>query len=121
MAANYELRCELHGHEEDIRAVCVVDDNVFATASRDKTVKIWKAEGDLGFSPMTTLVGHTHFVTALAWMKPSTDPRFPSGTVVSGSRDKKVIAWDIYTGAPVYEMEGHEQQVRKTSRDQSQY
>jgi WD40 repeat protein len=91
----------------------VVDDNVFATASRDKTVKVWKAEGSLEFAPMATLVGHQHFATAVAWMPASADPQFPAGTFVSGSRDKKVIVWDIVSGTPAYEMEGHEQQVRE--------
>jgi|AntAceMinimDraft_5_1070358.scaffolds.fasta_scaffold16555_3 WD40 repeat protein len=51
--------------------VAVCGSDVFATCSRDKTVRVWReAIGSSGFSPGTVCIGHTSFVTALAYAPP---------------------------------------------------
>lgn len=58
-----------------------------ATASRDKTVKVWDARS---FDVRTRLDraagGHTHSANALCWLGP---------TLLSGGDDRHVIAWDM--------------------------
>lgn len=56
-------------------------------------------------------VGHTDFVSALAFAPPGVLEGCPAGAVVSGSRDKSVMVWDLATAAPVQKLEGHEYQV----------
>ncbi|KAK9806981.1 hypothetical protein WJX72_009418 [[Myrmecia] bisecta] len=107
---DYQLRCELRGHEEDVRGLCVCDLGLI-TGSRDKTVKIWHEEGPNSFSVVTTLVGHTDFVGPVAYIAPGLAKEFPSGAVVSGSRDTNVIVWDSNTTNPLHVLQGHSYQV----------
>lgn len=58
-------------------------------------------------------VGHTDFVSALAYAPPGLLEGCPGGAVVSGSRDTTVIVWDLQTAQPVQRLEGHEYQVRQ--------
>jgi phospholipase A-2-activating protein len=67
--------------------------------------------GQLGFTSAATLAGHTHFATAVAWVPPGALSAFPSGAVVSGSRDKRVLLWDAPSATQAAELVGHEQQV----------
>ena len=79
--------------------------DVFATCSRDKTVRVWReAIGGVGFACSTVCAGHQSFVTALAYA-PATN------SIVSGGRDKKLIAWDPATGDAKATMVGHELDV----------
>ncbi len=52
-------------------------------------------------------------MSALAYAPPGTLDDCPAGAVVSGSRDKSVMVWDVATSAPVQKLEGHEYQVRR--------
>lgn len=138
----YRLSCELRGHEEDVRAVCVISDDCIATASRDKTVRLWRREaegGSLGggssvpapadassasssmasssnilpyeFVLDKTMVGHSSFVGALAWLPPGADVGLPDGALVSGGMDCRMLTWDLTSAQTVRDVKGHEQQV----------
>lgn len=65
------------------------DRSLIATASRDKTVKIWDAKT---LKPMARLDikngGHSHSVNALSWNK-------ETGLLVSAGDDRRLIAWQI--------------------------
>ena len=37
----WKLRCELVGHEQDIRSICTTTDGSIVTCSRDKSVRKW--------------------------------------------------------------------------------
>ena len=63
------------------------------------------------FAPLPPQVGHTDFVSALAYAPPGVLPGCPGGAVVSGSRDCTVIVWDLASAEPVQKLEGHQYQV----------
>ena len=63
-------------------------------------------------APATPLqVGHTDFVSALAYAAPGVLQGCPNGAVVSGSRDTTVRVWDPQTAAVLQTLEGHQYQV----------
>src|SRR5581483_11711236 len=73
------------------------DGKTIASASDDRTVRLWDAAtGEL----RATLRGHRHRVTSVAFS--------PDGeTLASGSWDKTVRLWKA-TGAPLKKLEGHD-------------
>jgi hypothetical protein len=92
-----------------------------ATASRDKTLRLWPfaaagAAPDAAgaFGEPTVFVGHAHYVTALAWAPPGAlaGGAAPAGALVSGGRDASVIVWDPSTATPLQRLQGHAQQAR---------
>ncbi|PSC75649.1 phospholipase A-2-activating [Micractinium conductrix] len=108
---DFRLRCELRGHLEDVRSLAVTPNGALLTGSRDKTIKLWREGPDGAFHEESTLVGHTDFVSALAYAPPGVLPGCPGGAVVSGSRDCTVIVWDLASAEPVQKLEGHQYQV----------
>ena len=61
--ANGELLNVIHAHDQYILGLCVTKDGQYiATASKDKTIKVWKAD-TLNFE--ATLVGHTDEVSCV--------------------------------------------------------
>jgi WD40 repeat protein len=55
------------------------------------------------------LVGHTNVITALAWMPEDV------ATLISGSADKTLIAWDTAAGKQVRTFEGHSAAVNSVA------
>jgi hypothetical protein len=113
----YALRVALRGHGEDVRCVALAGDLGVATASRDRTLRLWpfSASAPGGFGEPTVFVGHANFVTALAWAPPGAlagAPDAATGALVTGSRDAAVFVWDVRTGEPTQRLTGHTQQVR---------
>ncbi|KAL9253320.1 Phospholipase A-2-activating protein-like protein [Drosera capensis] len=107
----YKLSCELRGHEDDVRGICVCDNAGIATSSRDRTVRFWPADGSGKYkgSSRKILLGHTSFVGPLAWIPPSGE--FPEGGLVSGGMDTLALVWDLRTGEKVQTLKGHKMQV----------
>lgn len=65
----------------------------FFTGSRDSTIKQWACQFDESSQPLQTLSGHEFVVTGL-----DTNPSNPH-QLVSGSRDYRLLLWDVETGA----------------------
>jgi hypothetical protein len=100
LAAEFSLRAELAGHDADVtmlclsvlvcadcgalqvRGLCPMENDMFASASRDHSVRIWApAKGGAGFEVSQILYGHDHFVAAVAYLPATaTTP----GMLVSG-------------------------------------
>ncbi|MEV5986254.1 AAA family ATPase [Streptomyces sp. NPDC052051] len=64
------------------------DGRTLATADEDRTVRLWRLDGDGPPSPLAALAGHTDTVKALAY---SADGR----TLASGGVDATVRLWDV--------------------------
>ncbi|KHG18527.1 Phospholipase A-2-activating [Gossypium arboreum] len=107
----YELRCQLRGHEDDVRGICVCGSEGIATSSRDRTVRFWSLDSSdkRKYVSSKMLLGHSSFVGPLAWIAP--DEEFPEGRIVSGGMDTMVFVWDLRTGQKVQSLKGHQLQV----------
>lgn len=80
-----EMRCvqELNGHASSINALVTFPNGVLASASSDRTIKLWDPiKGIL----LGTLIGHKGPVYALTLLS--------DGTLVSGSWDGSIKYWD---------------------------
>ncbi|GKV19763.1 hypothetical protein SLEP1_g29984 [Rubroshorea leprosula] len=107
----YQLRCQLRGHEDDVRGICVCGGESIATSSRDRTVRFWTLDPSdkRKFLSSKILLGHSSFVGPLAWISPNEE--FPEGGIVSGGMDTMVLVWDLRTGEKVQTLKGHQIQV----------
>ncbi|EAX96761.1 wd-repeat protein, putative [Trichomonas vaginalis G3] len=84
--------CNVVAHTKDINAIDVSSNgSMLATASRDKTCKLYKIEGD-NLKLMRTLVGHTGALWTVAFSP-------VDKIVATGSRDNTVKIWNIEDGA----------------------
>ncbi|KAL5788522.1 hypothetical protein ACOSP7_005471 [Xanthoceras sorbifolium] len=113
----YQLSCELRGHEDDVRGICVCDNVGIATSSRDRTVRFWSLDplDKRKYLSSKILFGHTSFVGPLAWISPNEE--FPEGGIVSGGMDTMVLVWDLRTGEKVRTLKGHQLQVTGVALD----
>jgi WD40 repeat protein/tRNA A-37 threonylcarbamoyl transferase component Bud32 len=90
------------GHNRRVTgAVWSPNGRFIATASFDRTVRIWQASNG---QHLTTCKGHMHRVTSLAW---SPDGRHLAST----SYDHSAYIWDAATGNAVFTYYGHQQQL----------
>lgn len=107
----YHLSCQLRGHEDDVRGICVCDNGGIATSSRDKTIRYWTLDqsNKRGFTMSKILLGHTSFVGPLRWIPPSDE--LPEGGIVSGGMDTLVLVWNLATGEISQTLKGHGLQV----------
>ena len=86
----------LAGHTDQISDIAFSSDGtLIASASDDKTVRVWKIDG----TPIATLEGHTEKVNCVAF---SSDGKL----IASASDDKIVRVWKI-DGTSVEILEGH--------------
>ncbi|KAI3755551.1 hypothetical protein L1987_55354 [Smallanthus sonchifolius] len=117
--SQYRLRCQLRGHEDDVRGVCVCDNDGIATSSRDRTIRLWTVDqtNNAAYTSSKILLGHTSFVGPLAWVPPN--EQFPEGALISGGMDTLVLVWDLATGEKVQTLRGHKMQVTGVTLDGS--
>ena len=93
-AANYDDEGQLDEHAQGINDVAWGHDATFlATASDDKTVKLWESDGPTDRAQaLSTLSGHASYVFCCAF-----SPR-GNHLLATGSYDETVKLWDVRTG-----------------------
>ena len=93
------------GHTHYVMQIIInpKDNNQFASASLDRTIKVWQ----LGSShPNFTLEGHQKGVNSVDYFHGGDKPY-----LVSGGDDRLVKLWDYQTKTCVQTLEGHAQNV----------
>ncbi|KAK3305078.1 uncharacterized protein B0T15DRAFT_383696, partial [Chaetomium strumarium] len=107
MADNWSACLQtLEGHSNNVRSVAWSHDaRRLASASYDKTVKIWDPTTG---QCVATLEGHSGSVNSVAW---SPDAR----RLASASSDETVKIWDPTTGQCVATLEGHRNSVNSVA------
>jgi platelet-activating factor acetylhydrolase IB subunit alpha len=115
------------GHDEWVRRVVVnVQGNLLATCSNDETVRIWTLDNT---APAQTLTGHSNVVECVAFANSTavktlhsenggspeeekTSASRQAEIVASGSRDKSIKLWDVWSGSCLATLNGHDNWVR---------
>eukprot|EP00211_Chloroparvula_japonica_P004788 CAMPEP_0119123360 /NCGR_PEP_ID=MMETSP1310-20130426/3327_1 /TAXON_ID=464262 /ORGANISM="Genus nov. species nov., Strain RCC2339" /LENGTH=872 /DNA_ID=CAMNT_0007113155 /DNA_START=23 /DNA_END=2637 /DNA_ORIENTATION=+ len=93
------------GHTEPVGCVALANktDNFFVSASRDKTIKLWKKEGE-GYNPHQTRIGHDKDINAVV-VAPN------DRLVASASQDSSIKLWSVPDMRDIYRLKGHKRGV----------
>ncbi|CEF66985.1 Platelet-activating factor acetylhydrolase IB subunit alpha [Strongyloides ratti] len=109
------------GHEDWIRMIRVSPDGLsFASASNDKTVRVWNIQTR---QVRSILSEHEHIVEAVAWAPPQSVQYIVPGEnkentesnsyiLITGSRDKTIRIFNTVQGFCMYTLTGHDNWVR---------
>ncbi|KAK8813244.1 hypothetical protein WA158_002836 [Blastocystis sp. Blastoise] len=102
---NFNLVRTYEGHNYFIMSVKFnpKDPNSFATASLDRTIKIWTISST---TPNYSLTGHNRGLNCIDYYPGSDKPY-----IASGSDDHTIKIWDYQTKTCVYTLEGHNDNV----------
>lgn len=104
---DWKCTAVFEGHIHYVMAVAfnLRDSNTFASASLDRTVKIWSLSG--GGKPNFSLEGHTKGLNAIAYFPGTGDKPY----LATGADDRKVRIWDYQSRSCVRVLEGHQLNV----------
>ncbi|ORY18153.1 polyubiquitin binding protein-like protein [Clohesyomyces aquaticus] len=82
----FKLSASLRGHEDDVRSVAFPHPDAVLSASRDRSVRLWKREQGSPPKFDSTIVTHgTEFINAVTFVPPTSE--HPDGLIVSGGKD----------------------------------
>lgn len=93
------------GHSHYVMMVCFnpKDANTFASASLDRTIKVWSLQSTV---PNFTLEGHERGVNSISYFSGGDKPY-----LVSGADDRTIKIWDYLNKSCVQTLEGHSHNV----------
>jgi len=103
----FNFKGSLRGHNGWVTAIVPVENQgILVTASRDKTIIVWKLQqGEQQIAvPVRSLKGHSHFVQDVAV---SSDGYF----AISGAWDNTLRLWSLTTGQSTKLFVGHKREV----------
>jgi WD40 repeat protein len=94
----------LTGHSDRVLSIAIsLDGRTLASASTDKTIKLWDLQTK---KELATLTGHSGYVQGVAFS--------PDGqTLASASTDKTIKLWDLQTKKELATLTGHNKDVRE--------
>ena len=100
------IRHTLAGHTSAVMSVAFSPDGArLATASDDRTAKVWDAESG---EELFTLAGHTNWVLSVVFS--------PDGTrLATASSDRTAKVWDAASGAELFTLASHTDWVRSVA------
>ena len=100
-----DWRGEVSGHTRAVTSLAFKPNSyLLASASYDKTIRIWDVSDNTNLRHVRTLQGHTMSVKSVAWS--------PDGsTLASGSSDGTVRLWNPNNGINFAVLRGHTQQI----------
>jgi phospholipase A-2-activating protein len=86
MTTDFKLSAQLVGHDSDVRAVSFPTPDVVLSASRDRSVRVWRRTSSSPpvFDPSIAGRG-SDFINSLTFLPPSA--AHPSGLIISGGKD----------------------------------
>jgi len=90
----------LEGHKSQVTRLLLLPNGNIASASADKTIRIWNPEKE---KSLRTLTGHTENVNHLLLL--------PNGNIASASNDKTIKIWNPATGKLLKTLTGHKDGV----------
>ena len=98
-----QARVVLHGHDDEVSGVAWSPDGTrLATASHDRTARVWDANTG---SELAVLRGHNGKVRGVAWSPDSQQ-------LATTSDDRTGRVWDANTGHELAVLRGHDKEVR---------
>ncbi|CAB3979431.1 Coatomer subunit beta [Paramuricea clavata] len=102
---NWQLQQVFEGHTHYVMQVVInpKDNNQFASASLDRTIKVWQLGST---APNFTLEGHEKGVNCIDYFHGGEKPY-----LISGADDRSVKIWDYQNKSCVQTLEGHAQNV----------
>ena len=125
----FKLRSVLQGHSMDVKEVTLVSEpsGAVLTASRDRTARLWYPQQDNTYNVRKVYQGHPKYgefvakegriilnnelfpVSCAAFQEPSEE--FPSGLIYTGCQDGKIRAFLPDVEDPLFQMDGHAENV----------